>query len=143
MTLMLCMKEGFSIIDSLEIKSDFQEVSKVEALIDKVCGSLGVNEDFYGNVLIAVTEAVNNAIVHGNLNNNDLVVSVAVGDKQEEFCFSVEDKGNGFDYLNLPDPTAPENIMKENGRGIFLMRNLADDLEFESGGRKVNIYFAK
>ena len=137
------MKEGFSIIDSLEIKSDFQEVPKVEALIDKVCGSLGVNEDFYGNVLIAVTEAVNNAIIHGNLNQANLTVDLSVGDKPEEFCFSVEDKGAGFDFNNLPDPTAPENIMKENGRGIFLMKNLADELEFEKEGRKVNIYFVK
>ena len=133
------MKEGFSIIDSLEINSDFQEVPKVEALIDKVCGDLGVNEDFYGNVLIAVTEAVNNAIIHGNKNKYELSVAVAVGDRPEEFCFSVEDRGDGFDYNNLPDPTSPENIMKENGRGIFLMKNLADELEFEEDGRKVNI----
>ncbi len=137
------MKEGFSIIDSLEINSDFQEVPKVEALIDKVCGELGVNEDFYGNVLIAVTEAVNNAIIHGNKNRSDLSVAVAVGDRPEEFCFSVEDRGDGFDFNNLPDPTAPENILKENGRGIFLMKNLADELEFEEAGRKVNIYFVK
>ena len=137
------MKEGFSIIDSLEINSDFQEVPKVEALIDKVCGDLGVNEDFYGNVLIAVTEAVNNAIIHGNKNKYELSVAVAVGDRPEEFCFSVEDRGDGFDYNNLPDPTSPENIMKENGRGIFLMKNLADELEFEEDGRKVNIYFVK
>jgi serine/threonine-protein kinase RsbW len=104
---------------------------------------LGVNEDFYGNVLIAVTEAVNNAIVHGNLNRKELVVEVAVGDNPSEFCFSVEDKGNGFDHLNLPDPTAPENILKENGRGIFLMRNLADELVFENSGSRVNIYFTK
>jgi serine/threonine-protein kinase RsbW len=140
---MLFMKEGFVIIDSLVINSDFQEVPKVEALIDKVCGNLGVNEDFYGNVLIAVTEAVNNAIVHGNLNRKELVVEVAVGDNPSEFCFSVEDKGNGFDHLNLPDPTAPENILKENGRGIFLMRNLADELVFENSGSRVNIYFTK
>jgi serine/threonine-protein kinase RsbW len=140
---MRCMKEGFSIIDSLEINSDFQEVPKVEALIDKVCGELGVNEDFYGNVLIAVTEAVNNAIIHGNKHSSELSVAVAVGDRPEEFCFSIEDRGDGFDYNNLPDPTSPENIMKENGRGIFLMKNLADELEFEEAGRKVNIYFVK
>ncbi|MFN5911738.1 MAG: ATP-binding protein [Bacteroidota bacterium] len=137
------MKEGFAVIDSLEIRSDFQELPRVEALVDKVCNDLGVNEDFYGNVLIAVTEAVNNAIEHGNQRSEILSVEVAVGDGKEEFCFSVEDNGNGFDYTNLPDPTAPENILKENGRGIFLMKNLADELVFENGGRKVNIYFVK
>ena len=137
------MKEGFSLVETLEIKSDFQEIPRVEALVDKVCNGLGVNEDFYGNVLIAVTEAVNNAIEHGNAGSGDLLVTVAVGDSPEEFCFSVEDQGQGFDYDNLPDPTAPENILKENGRGIFLMRNLADDIVFEEGGRVVSIYFNK
>jgi serine/threonine-protein kinase RsbW len=137
------MKEGFSVIDTLNIRSDFQEMQRVEALVDKVCSSIGVNEDFYGNVLIAVTEAVNNAIEHGNSNRGELTVSVSVGDRQEEFCFSVMDQGNGFDFNNLPDPTAPENILKENGRGIFLMKNLADELVFEEEGTKVNIYFSK
>jgi serine/threonine-protein kinase RsbW len=113
------MKDGFAVIESLEIASTFQEIPKVESLVDKVCSRLGVNEDFYGNVLIAV------------------------GDKEEEFCFSVRDGGKGFDFNNLPDPTAPENILKENGRGIFLMKNLADQVVFENGGSEVSIYFVK
>ncbi|MFN5147648.1 MAG: ATP-binding protein [Flavobacteriia bacterium] len=137
------MKDGFTIIDSLSIPSDFEAVSQVEILVDNVCNKLGVNEDYYGNVLIAVTEAVNNAIDHGNKRDNSLDVLVAVGDNPNEFCFTVKDQGRGFDYENLPDPTAPENILKENGRGIFLMRNLADVVEFEDAGRSVNIYFNK
>jgi serine/threonine-protein kinase RsbW len=137
------MKEGFSLVETLSIRSDFHEIPRVEALVDKVCSGLGVNEDFYGNVLIAVTEAVNNAIEHGNRGSADMKVSVAVGDSSDEFCFSVKDQGEGFDFNNLPDPTAPENILKENGRGIFLMRNLADEIVFEEGGRVVSIYFNK
>jgi serine/threonine-protein kinase RsbW len=137
------MKDGFAVIESLEIASTFQEIPKVESLVDKVCSRLGVNEDFYGNVLIAVTEAVNNAIEHGNKGVESLKVDVSVGDKEEEFCFSVRDGGKGFDFNNLPDPTAPENILKENGRGIFLMKNLADQVVFENGGSEVSIYFVK
>ena len=85
-----------------------------------------MNEDAYGNVLIAVTEAVNNAIQHGNKENETLSINVSVSDNEKNVCFSVKDEGQGFDFDNLPDPTAPENILKENGRGIFLMRNLAD-----------------
>jgi serine/threonine-protein kinase RsbW len=129
------MKEGFTIVDTISIPSDFSSISTVETLIDKVCLDLGVNEDAYGNVLIAVTEAVNNAIQHGNALDVNLSVDVSVGD--------VIDGGNGFDYTNLPDPTAPDNIEKENGRGIFLMRSLADDVEFSEGGRMVSIYFNK
>ena len=137
------MKEGFTIVDTISIPSEYSAVTKVESLVDKVCNDLGVQEDYYGNVLIAVTEAVNNAIQHGNLFNSDLQVSVAVGDKPEEFCFTVKDQGKGFDFDHLPDPTAPENIEKENGRGIYLMRSLADEVEFEDLGRSVNIYFSK
>jgi serine/threonine-protein kinase RsbW len=137
------MKEGFLIIDTLEIPADIDAIAKVETLIDSVCAKLGVNEDFYGNVLIAVTEAVTNAIVHGSNNNNLLDVRLLVGDESKEFCFNIKDGGRGFDYTNLADPTSPENLLKEHGRGIFLMRNLADEIVFEEGGSSVSIYFNK
>jgi len=137
------MKEGFTVIDRLAIPSEFEAVGQVEILVDKVCNQLGVNEEFYGNVLIAVTEAVNNAIEHGNRFNTSAEVNVAVADKSTEFCFNIKDQGEGFDFVNLPDPTAPENLMKENGRGIFLMKNLANEVEFEDAGSSVNIYFNK
>ena len=136
------MREGFKVVDEVSIPSDFESMHEVENLINKVCGSFGV-ADNYGNVLIAVTEAVNNAIIHGNKKDKDLLVKVSVGDSNQSFCFSVIDAGQGFDFANLPDPTAPENIEKENGRGIFLMRNLADEVEFADYGRNVSIYFTK
>jgi serine/threonine-protein kinase RsbW len=137
------MKEGFTIIEQVKLPSDFASLVEVENLIDKVCADLGVQEDAYGNVLIAVTEAVNNAIQHGNEENANLFVDVAVGDKETEFCFRIKDEGIGFDFNSLPDPTAPENLLKESGRGIFLMRNLADEVEFDGEGNSVNIYFSK
>ncbi len=137
------MREGYKIIDKISVPSSFESLSDVEALIDNVCNRLMVNEDNYGNVLIAVTEAVNNAILHGNRHDNTLEVNVAVGDEIKSFCFSVKDSGPGFNYSAIPDPTSPENISKENGRGIFLMKNLADEVEFESNGSVVNIYFNK
>lgn len=140
---MKSMKDGFTKIDDLSIPSDFVSINKVENLIDDVCTRLKVNEDYYGNVLIAVTEAVNNAIQHGNNMRSDLEVGLAVSDKETDFCFSIKDQGEGFDFNNLPDPTSPENIEKEDGRGIFLMKTLAEEVEFEDGGSSVNIYFSK
>ena len=136
------MKEGFTIIEELAIPSSFDAVPKVESLIDSVCSKVGVGESF-GNVLIAVTEAVNNAILHGNKNVSNACVYIKSASNDNSFLFSIEDEGNGFDFLTLPDPTAPENIEKENGRGIFLMKNLADEVEFENNGRRVLIYFSK
>lgn len=137
------MKEGFTIIERLKLPSDFNALVDVENLIDRVCTDLGVQEEAYGNVLIAVTEAVNNAVHHGNQLQKDLLVEVAVGDSTDQFCFNIVDQGKGFDFMNLPDPTAPENLLKENGRGIFLMKNLADEVIFENNGKNVFIYFSK
>jgi serine/threonine-protein kinase RsbW len=137
------MKKGFTEIEHLIIQSEANELVKVEMLIDKVCGDLNVDEDRFGNVLIAVTEAVNNAIFHGNLEKAELVVDVFVADSLNEFCFGVCDMGNGFDHVNLPDPTLEENLEKEYGRGVFLMRNLADEVEFSESGSRVEMYFSK
>ena len=135
------MKEDFTIIERIRIPSDHSSLKDVEVLVDAVCVKLNVDEENYGNVLIAVTEAVNNAIEHGNGGVSDLIVEVAVGDTSNTFCFSISDEGLGFDYLNLPDPTDPENVLKENGRGIFLMKHLCDVLRFEESGKKVEMVF--
>lgn len=132
---------SLTVIEKLSVPSELSSLSIVESLIDRVCGSLGVHEDAYGNILIAVTEAVNNAVIHGNQYNAKIDIDVEVLDVNDRLCFSIKDKGNGFDFDNLPDPTAPENIEKENGRGIFLIKNLADELVFDDGGRVINIFF--
>jgi serine/threonine-protein kinase RsbW len=127
---------------SIEIDSKLNSISEVEALIDNVCEELKLNEDHYGNILIAVTEAVNNAIIHGNKYSEQKKVKVDVARENGKVRFTVSDQGDGFDFNNLPDPTAPENIEKPDGRGIFLMKNLSDEVMFESNGSKVNITFA-
>jgi serine/threonine-protein kinase RsbW len=126
---------------SIEIGSDLRNLTDVELLIDTVCEDLSLNEDHYGNILIAVTEAVNNAIIHGNNYNSDKRVKIGVEKKDEKVVFIVEDEGAGFDYTNLPDPTAPENLEKPDGRGIFLMKNLSDEVIFDHNGSKVSITF--
>lgn len=125
----------------LELESTIESLKEVEKLVDQVCTDYKVNEDFYGNILIAVTEAVNNAIIHGNKQNPEKTFSVVFNPGENQLVFSVSDQGEGFDFNNLPDPTDPENLEKPNGRGVFLMKNLADKIEFEDNGRKVNISF--
>ena len=137
------MNQEYNVIETLKLTSDYQSIATIEKLIDKVCTRVGVNEEAYGNVLIAVTEAVNNAIQHGNKENNSLQIDVSVLDSSKSVCFSVKDEGPGFDFNNLPDPTSPDNILKENGRGIFLMKNLADKVEFTGEGNEVSLFFSK
>ena len=126
---------------SIEIGSDLRNLTDVELLIDTVCEDLSLNEDHYGNILIAVTEAVNNAIIHGNNYNSEKRVKIHAEMKDEKVVFIVEDEGVGFDYTNLPDPTAPENLEKPDGRGIFLMKNLSDEVIVDHNGSKVSITF--
>ena len=137
------MKEGFSIVTEVVLPSDYQSLIDVEKIVGSVCDEFGVQEDAFGNVLIAVSEAVNNAIQHGNKNNPDAKVEIKVANQNDTFCIQVKDEGKGFSYEDLPDPTAPENLFKDSGRGVFLMKNLADEVEFQNTGSTVNLYFHK
>jgi serine/threonine-protein kinase RsbW len=137
------MKEGFSIVTEVVLPSDYQSLIDVEKIVGSVCDEFGVQEDAFGNVLIAVSEAVNNAIQHGNKNNPDAKVEIKVANQNDTFCIQVKDEGKGFSYEDLPDPTAPENLFKDSGRGVFLMKNLADEVEFLNTGSTVNLYFHK
>ncbi|MDB4563871.1 ATP-binding protein [Flavobacteriales bacterium] len=110
-------------------------ITEVEGLINTLSEELRVDETHYGEILIAMTEAVNNAIVHGNKLDINKMVDVEVSVDGTVLQFKISDEGPGFDYDNIPDPTAPENIEKPNGRGVFLMRQLADSCEFEDLGR--------
>ena len=125
----------------ISFPSKTENISIAERMVDDVCEAYSIKEDFYGNILISLTEAVNNAMVHGNRLDPEKEVKVTCIVERPFLRFQIEDEGPGFDYDNLPDPTAPENIEKPNGRGVFLMRNLADNCEFLDDGRIVQIEF--
>ncbi len=128
---------------TLKFPSVLENIHVAEKLIDDVCAEYNVKEDYYGELLIAMTEAVNNAIVHGNKLDSTKQVTITFDVLDEKnIRFVIEDEGPGFDYNNLPDPTAPENIEKPHGRGVFLMRKLADNCEFQDQGRIVVLDFA-
>lgn len=126
---------------TLDITSTSENIRLVERLVEDVCDVFNVNEDNYGNILIAVTEAVNNAIYHGNQGNPKKHIKIGFESGEKNIRFSVSDEGKGFDYNNLPDPTDPLNIDKLNGRGVFLMKNLADKVEFNNNGQEVLLTF--
>lgn len=127
--------------ESLNFNSKADNIVLAEKLVDDVCKKFEVNEDYYGNILIAVTEAVNNAINHGNRQNPEKMVHLDFSTKDKALKFVVTDEGDGFDHENLPDPTDPANIEKISGRGVFLMRNLADEVEFSENGKRVEMVF--
>mgnify|MGYP000397989968 CR=1 FL=1 len=128
-------------VKSIKVDSVIDNLAQVESFIDEICLELNVREESYGNVLIAATEAFNNAVQHGNESNPEKQVQVQAYAENSTMKLVVLDEGEGFDFNNLPDPTAPENIEKENGRGVFLMKSLADKVEFEKKGSEVILSF--
>ena len=125
----------------VKIPSIKENVSIVESFIDNVGEKIKIEEAIYGNVLVSVTEAVNNAIVHGNKEDKNKKVRLGLKQNKKSVRFVVEDEGIGFDYTNLPDPTNPKNIDKVKGRGIFLIKSLSDKTTFKNGGRVVEMLF--
>jgi serine/threonine-protein kinase RsbW len=132
------------IIQNIELASNLQSLSKIESFIDDICEQHKFGEDHYGNILIALTEAVNNAITHGNKLNPEKKVCLNMETSENAVCFVIKDEGKGFDFNNVPDPTLPENLEKIRGRGVFLMKTLADEVAFEKNGTiiKLNFYIS-
>ena len=125
----------------VKIPSIKENVSVVESFIENVGEKIKIEESIYGNVLVSVTEAVNNAIVHGNKEDKTKKVRLGLKKNKKSVRFVVEDEGVGFDYDNLPDPTSPKNVDKVKGRGIFLIRSLSDKTTFKNGGRMIEMLF--
>ncbi|NOU59821.1 ATP-binding protein [Marinifilum sp. JC070] len=121
--------------------SELENISRVERLIDDISSSYNLSSEIYGKISVAIIEAVNNAILHGNRLDVSKNVKVEFNIDEEAIQFIIEDEGSGFDYENIPDPTLPENIEKTHGRGIFLMNHLADDIEFCENGALVDMKF--
>ena len=129
------------IIKQLSLPSDPKSLLSLESWVNSLCETYNISVEIYGNILISLSEAVNNAMSHGNGNifeKNTLVVSSL---NKNKLVFTISDQGSGFDFSQLPDPTSPENIEKPQGRGIFLMNHLSDGVSFEEPGNKVEITF--
>ena len=126
---------------TIQIPSLTENIRIIESFIDNAKERFNLNDDIYGNIMISVTESVNNAIKHGNRGRSDKNVTITLSLNKSQIKFTIEDEGPGFDYDTLPDPTAPENLEKPSGRGIFLMRHLADEVEFIEDGKIVELTF--
>ena len=125
----------------IDIPALSENIRMIESFIDNAKEKFHLDDDIYGNIMIAVTEAVNNAIKHGNNSDASKNVSLSLNLEDTLIKFLIEDEGKGFDYHTLPDPTSPENLEKPGGRGIFLMRHLSDEVKFRDSGRIVELSF--
>lgn len=128
---------------SLTISSKPENVAAVEKFIDEMRSEINIGDDVYGNVLISMTEAANNAIIHGNKcdESKTVTISYELDERGKNLTFVIKDQGPGFDYGHLPDPTDPENLEKTHGRGVFLMMQLADLVVFSENGATIEMQF--
>lgn len=125
----------------LKLSSESKSIIEVEKFVKKIVQSYRLNEDQHGNILISLTEAVNNAIIHGNCKDRSKKVSIRLKEVKDRLAIQVSDEGCGFDYRKVPDPTKEENLCKCGGRGVFLMQMLSDVINFKNGGRTVEMQF--
>ena len=130
-------------VKSLKFSSRPENISIVEKFVDDLRNEVNIGDDVYGNVLISLTEAANNAILHGNKGDEkkEVTIDYTLDERGKNLSFIVRDQGPGFDYNHLPDPTAPENLEKTSGRGVFLMMQLADMVVFSDRGATVEMQF--
>lgn len=123
----------------LIISSDLDNLKKVEKFCQKICHQVGFSDEQCDNMAIALTELAINAIMHGNKEDRRKKVTFHSVSKDDRIEVSIADEGGGFDPDKLPNPTNPQNIWKEHGRGIFLVQNLIDEVIFQKTGEGMKI----
>lgn len=114
----------------LEIESTPNNLITVEEFVNYFAVELGLDQEKINGLLLAVTEATTNAIIHGNKNNKLKLVRISVFVENSTVTIIIKDEGKGFDPSIVPDPTDPENLLKDSGRGLYLMRVYMDGLTY-------------
>ncbi len=114
----------------LEIESNPNNLITVEEFVNYFSKEINLDESKLPGLLLAVTEAVTNAIIHANKSDSNKKVQMSVKTENGKLIISVKDEGKGFDPSKVPDPTEPENLLKDSGRGLYLMRVYMDDLKY-------------
>lgn len=117
---------------SYTLDSTLESVNKAEESALQFAERLGFSEDEAQGISMAVREATVNAVLHGNQYDPNKKVRVSFENSERSLIIRIADEGSGLDPENIPDPLAPENLMKTSGRGIFLVRAFMDDVRFRN-----------
>lgn len=127
---------------TLQLPSRIDSITTLENFIDTLREKYSFSDEVYANVLTCLSEATVNAIIHGNKENPNKKVYINLEVIEEKrLIFTISDEGNGFNFNNLPDPTAPENLENLTGRGVFIIKRLADQCIFNSRGNELELHF--
>lgn len=125
----------------LTIESNVNELCQVELYLNSIFKEFKFSRKTFCKMYLSITEAVNNAIIHGNGLDPNKKVSIQFIFNNSILEFIITDEGEGFIPELIPDPTLTQNLKKESGRGIFLMKQYADQLEFSNDGKTIKLFF--
>ncbi len=114
----------------MTIRSSLEEIEAVEKMAERAADKMKFSEEERDSLAIAVTEAVNNAIIHGNKQDRRKRVNLRFDFEGEKLIVKIKDQGTGFNPDKISDPLAPENLLKESGRGVFILSTLMDEVKF-------------
>lgn len=128
-------------IDDISIASDLSALHTLHDFFEELKSKIDLNSQVQENMVLALSEAATNAIVHGNKNDPNKKVTVKIFADGEKVLAEVHDEGSGFDPSSLPDPLSEENLLKQGGRGVFLIEQFADSVEFQNEGSTVVLTF--
>ena len=129
--------------NKITVPSDHEYLSTVDEFIEGILRDWGTDESVIADIAISVSELVNNAIVHGNEKVPDQTVIVEIGRDNGNAKITVHDQGTGFNPKEIDDPLADENLLKEVGRGIFIVRNLMDTVDIQASDNGTSITITK
>ena len=127
----------------LRLQTKPENINQLERYVLEVVGNAGIGPNKFADILISLTEAVNNAMIHGNKNCEEKNVLIRCKGQKTGIAFFVQDEGDGFNPANVPDPTEDSHIDCCGGRGVFIMTTLADSVKFKDNGTTVEMYFKK
>lgn len=113
------------------LESSLDSVNKVEQTAEQMAKKAGVDEDDLFKVTMAVREAAVNAVLHGNSYDPGKRITASFENTGADLVIRIADQGKGLDPETLPDPLAPENLLRGSGRGIFLIRSFMDEVHFK------------
>jgi serine/threonine-protein kinase RsbW len=126
---------------TLKLKSIPTEIHKIEKFVEDICDYNNINNTYFGNILVAVTEAFENALTHGNQSDPKKCITIGFEVKPKGLMFEISDEGPGFDVSSVPDATDVENNPDKKGTGLFLIRSLADEVRHIANGKCIQILF--
>ncbi len=115
---------------SIEIESNPNNLITVEEFVNYFAKDIGIDEEKMNGLMLSVTEATTNAIIHANKCDPNKLVKIDARIENGKLIITVKDEGVGFDPARIPDPTEPDNLLKDSGRGVYLMRFYMDDLKY-------------